>query len=234
MNILLLLAGGVGSRAEAEIPKQFFEVNSVPIIVYTLNRFQELEQIDSICVVSHPAWIDKVWGYRTKYGINKIQWVVPGGETGLESVKNGIDALNSVDANSIILIHDSVRPFVTSRAISENIKMAENYNVAVTSVPCVETLVKVDNESKSIEQIPRDGLMRVMTPQSFRLSILRDLFQEEDVIHSPYPSTFALYMSKGNPVYCSYGSERNIKITYPEDIDYLKGLFSQLEQQQTI
>lgn len=81
------------------------------------------------------------------------------------------------------------------------------------------------SEGMSTTQISRDGLMRVMTPQSFKLKLLRKLFFNEDVLNSPYPSTFALYMSKGFPVYCSFGSERNIKITYPEDIDYLKKLF---------
>lgn len=229
MNILLLLAGGVGTRIGADIPKQFIEVNSIPIIVYTLKKFQDLEQIDSICVVSHSDWINRVWDYRSKYELDKIKWVVPGGRTGLESVKNGIDILDDMDGSSIVLIHDAVRPFVTPKAILDNIRTAEEHNVAVTSVPCVETLVKVDSHCKSTEQIPRDGLMRVMTPQSFRLSLLRDLLKDEDVVSCEYPSTFALFMSKGNAVYCSYGSERNIKITYPEDVDYLKGLFGQSE-----
>lgn len=229
MNILLLLAGGVGSRIGSDIPKQFIEVNSIPLIVYTLKTFQSIDRIDSICVVSHNNWVDKVWEYRAKYKLDKINWVVPGGRTGLESVKNGIDVLNDINGASIILIHDSVRPFVTPKAILDNIKVAEEHDVAVTSVPCVETLVKVDSQFESIEQIPRDGLMRVMTPQSFRLSLLRDLFRNEDVLNCKYPSTFALYMSKGNSVYCSFGSERNIKITYPEDVDYLKGLFERFE-----
>ena len=226
MNILLLLAGGIGKRAETDIPKQFLSVNNIPVIVYTLKRFQESRLIDSICVVSHRDWIETVKLYTKEYGITKIQWVVPGGRTGLESVKNGIDALIEQSEDSLILIHDSVRPFITDRAIEDNIRVASLHDVAVTSVPCVETLVKVNEEGMSNTQVPRDGLMRVMTPQTFRLGLLRRLFKNTDVLNSSYPSTFALYMSKGYPIYCSYGSERNIKITYPEDIEYLQNLFS--------
>ena len=133
--------------------------------------------------------------------------------------------MSGQDENDIVLIHDSVRPFITQRSISENVRVAKEHGVAVTSVPCVETLVKVNPDGYSDQQVPRDGLMRVMTPQSFKLGILRELFKNTDVLNSPFPSTFALYMSKGYPVYCSYGSERNIKITYPEDVEFLKKLF---------
>ena len=226
MNILLLLAGGVGKRAETDVPKQFLLVKNIPVIVYTLKKFQESPYIDKICVVAHPDWISTLEQYSAKFGISKIKWVVPGGRTGLESVKNGLDALSNQDADSLILIHDSVRPFITNKAIEDNIKVASIHDVAVTSVPCVETLVRVNEEGMSNNQVPRDGLMRVMTPQTFRLKLLQKLFRDTDVLNSSYPSTFALYMSKGFPVYCSYGSERNIKITYPEDIEYLQKLFS--------
>lgn len=225
MNVLLLLAGGIGSRAGTEIPKQFISINNKPIIVYTLSTFQKCNLIDAICVVSHADWISQIETYKDKFSLNKIKWIVTGGSTGLESVANGIQALASLSDNDLILIHDSVRPFITIKSIIDNISIAKLHGVAVTSVPCVETLVKVDSENKSTTQIPRDNLMRVMTPQTFELGRLRCLFKNNNIMECPYPSTFALYMSKGYPIYCSYGSERNIKITYPEDIEYLKNLF---------
>lgn len=225
MNILLLLAGGVGSRAGTGIPKQFALINNKPIIVYTLSKFQRCKLIDAICVVSHKDWVSQIETYKDKFSLDKIKWIVSGGRTGLESVCKGIKSLASLSDKDLILIHDSVRPFITQKAIVDNISVAKQHHVAVTSVPCVETLVKVNSENKSTTQISRDNLMRVMTPQTFELGILRSLFNDIDFLSCNYPSTFALYMSKGYPVYCSYGSERNIKITYPEDIEYFKDLF---------
>ena len=100
MNIVLLLAGGQGRRAQTDIPKQFLEVKSVPVIVYTMRVFQSVPSIDAICVVSHPDWIETVWSYKGKYSLSKMKWVVSGGRTGLESVKNGINALDDVDDKS--------------------------------------------------------------------------------------------------------------------------------------
>lgn len=227
MNTLLLLAGGIGRRAETAIPKQFIEVKGKPVIIHTLNKFQDFKRIDQICIVVHTDWIDKVADYCRAFNITKVTKIVSGGRTGLESVKRGIGALTELDGRDLILIHDSVRPFISEQAIDDNINMANKYGVAVTSVPCVETLVEINKQGKSIRQIPRDSLMRVMTPQTFRIELLRALFEKVDISHSEYPSTFALYMSQGNPVYCSSGSERNIKITYPEDIEYLKNLFNE-------
>lgn len=226
MNIVLVLAAGVGCRAHTDVPKQFIEVHSVPVMVHTMRHFQECEQIDAICAVTLPEWKDRVKSYAIDYNIPKLKWVVDGGNTGLESVKKGILALGACADDDIILIHDSVRPFISQHEITDNILVATKHGVAVTAVPCVETLIKTDANGKSEYQIPRDGLMRVMTPQSFSLGILRDLFEKVDVSRSIFPSTFALYMSTGKPVYCSSGSEKNIKITYPEDVEYFRNLFN--------
>lgn len=225
MVIALILAGGLGKRVGTEVPKQFLKINDVPVIAYTLKKFQECNKVDRICVVSHHDWIETVKKVIDKFNFNKVTWLVSGGQTGLESVQNGIISLSAQDDDDIIMIHDSVRPFITQTEIETNLEVAKTRDVAVTAVPCVETLVKVDGNGKSTEQIPRDSLMRVMTPQSFRLGILRSLFKANEILDSQYPSTFALYMSMGFPVYCSRGSERNIKITYPEDVEYLRHLF---------
>lgn len=225
MNILLLLAGGSGTRSGADTPKQFIEISGIPIIVHTLKTFQELDVINQICVVSHSEYINEVWAYGGKYGITKIKWVVDGGNSGLASVKRGLDIIEC-DHDDIILIHDAVRPFISDKDIINNIEVAKRKGNAVTVVPCLETLISVDNSGQSISQTPRDGLMRVMTPQSFRYSILRELFDHSDIWNSPYPSTFALYMSKGHSVYTSSGSQLNIKITYPEDLEMARLLNS--------
>ena len=225
-KIALILAGGVGKRAGIAFPKQFVAIKNKPLIVYTLEKFEQCTAVDAICVVTHKDWIDEVKTYLTKYKITKLQNVVTGGSTGLHSLKNGIDEISQKETDALILIHDAVRPFVTEKIIVENIKVAEKHGVAVTSIPCLETLIKIDCGKKySNESVPRDGLMRVMTPQTFRLQVLKQILSSENLDDCIYPSFFALYMSKGFPIFISYGSEKNIKITYPEDIDYLKSLF---------
>ena len=192
-NIALILAGGVGKRAGIAFPKQFVAIKNKPLIVYTLEKFEQCTAVDAICVVTHRDWIDEI---------------------------------SQKETDALILIHDAVRPFVTEKIIVENIKVAEEHGVAVTSIPCLETLIKIDCGKKySNESVPRDGLMRVMTPQTFRLQVLKQILSSENLDDCIYPSFFALYMSKGFPIFISYGSEKNIKITYPEDIDYLKSLF---------
>lgn len=225
MNIALILAGGVGNRVGSVVPKQFIEVKSKPVLVYTLEAFQGCKQIDAICVVANSNWIVSVKNYVSVFNISKVKWIVEGGRTGLESLFNGIKAMKECPKDALILIHDAVRPFITNEVIEDNINVALKHGVAVTSVPCVETLVRIDENNKSVEQISRDSLMRVMTPQTFSYSVLNEILQKEDLKKCHYPSFFSLYMSKGFPVYCSHGSERNIKITYPEDLEYLKKLF---------
>jgi len=225
-NIALILAGGVGKRAETALPKQFIAIKNKPLIVYTLEKFEQCATVDAICVVTHKDWVGEVKRYSKEYKITKLQNVIAGGSTGLHSLKNGVDEISKKETDALILIHDAVRPFVTEKIIVENIKVAEEHGVAVTSIPCLETLIKIDGEKNySNESVPRDGLMRVMTPQTFRLQVLKQILSLENLDDCIYPSFFALYMSKGFPVFVSYGSEKNIKITYPEDIDYLKSLF---------
>lgn len=225
-NIALILAAGEGKRAETPCPKQFLLVKNKPLIVYTLEKFERCSVIDSICVITHKDWIDDVKTYADKYNVTKLQTVVVGGPTGLHSLKNGIDEISKKEKDALVLIHDAVRPFVSEKIIVDNIEVAKKNGVAVTSVPCVETLVKVEGSTNCSSQlIPRDGLMRVMTPQTFRLNDLKSILDAENLDDCLHPSFFSLYMSKGFPVTVSYGSEKNVKITYPEDVEFFKNLF---------
>lgn len=225
MNIAVLLAGGVGKRAACEVPKQFVEVNHKPLIVYTLEKFQQAEEIQRICVVCVKEWISALKSYAEKFGITKLDTVCEGGKTGLESLKKGLDALNC-EMEDLILIHDAVRPFVDAAIIKDNIAVAKKHDVAMTAVDCVETLVYLEKEGYAEKMIPRDCLQRIQTPQTFKYRILDDIYCRIKPEEISEPSIFALYMRLGNPIYCSKGNEKNIKITYPEDIEYFKKLFS--------
>lgn len=225
MNIALILAGGIGSRSGEKIPKQFITVNDKPLIIYTLEKFENCEEIDQIYISCIDGWIDVLKEMIKKYKISKVKNIVQGGSNGLMSVYNGIQTMKNLDENNLILIHDAVRPFIDEKSIIENIKVAKKYGVAMSAVNCVETLVYSEDGVYSSKVIPRDNLKRILTPQTFKLSILKELYKDDSVKNSKEPSTFSLYMSKGLPIYCSNGNEKNIKITYPSDIEYFKNLF---------
>ena len=227
MNIALILAGGVGSRCGSSVPKQFVKVNGKPLIIYTLEKFNSCSLIDGICVACEDGWQDELKLYAEKYDIDKLRNICLGGRTGLESVKNGLNALSYAKPDDLILIHDAVRPFVDEETIVDNIHVAQKYGLAMASIECVETLVRTTDGTFSSEVIPRDNLRRILTPQTFKYEILQKLFRSCDIIKSKEPSVFALYMSTGEPIYCSRGNSKNIKITYLDDLEYCKKLFGE-------
>lgn len=229
MNIALILAGGTGTRAGLSCPKQFYKVNEKPIIVYTMEKFQKAPSVDRIVIVCADEFSSMVMGYKEKYGLEKLCATAKAGESGLESLKNGINtimySLEGVEESDYILIHDAVRPFVDVSVIEENIHTAVLHGNAMTAVECVETLVQSDNGVYADHIIPRDGKKRVQTPQTFILKDINNLLETVNIHESNAPSAFALWMAHGNPIYCSRGSEKNIKITFPEDIEYFKSMF---------
>ncbi len=229
MNIALILAGGIGSRTGENIPKQFIQVNEKPMIIYTLEKFEKCNDIDKIYVVCVKNWIERLEKYIKDFKISKIKKIVSGGKNGLESVYKGLISMEEIDDNDIILIHDSARPFIDIKSIKENVRVAKKYGLAMSAINCVETLVYSKDGTFADKIIPRDNLKRILTPQSFKYSILKELYSDKNFINSNEPSTFALYMSKGLPIYCSQGNEKNIKITYPEDIKYFRKLFDESE-----
>lgn len=226
MNIAMILAGGVGARTGLNYPKQFYTVNNKPVIVYTLEKFQMSPSIDVIEVVCADEWKLEVMSYKEKYGITKLIGTAKGGSSGLYSALNGLLAMDWAEEEDYVLIHDSVRPFIDVDTIENNIEVAHQYGVAMTATKCVETLVYAEDGSYAEKVVPRDGLYRIQTPQTFTKGKILDLLEKTDLDNCNEPSTFSLWMAMGNPIYCSKGNEKNIKITYPEDIDYFKRLFS--------
>ncbi|MBP3367316.1 MAG: 2-C-methyl-D-erythritol 4-phosphate cytidylyltransferase [Treponema sp.] len=225
-NRALILAGGIGSRTGENIPKQFIEVNKKPVVCYTIEKFLEISEIYEIFVVCLDSWIPKMKHYINCFKYQNVH-ICKGGITGLDSVYNGISAMNSYDGSDFVLIHDAARPFIDAESIRQNIQTAQKYGCAVCSVDCVETLVFSKDGLRSEKIVQRDCLKRIMTPQTFQLKILRELFSDHTkILASNSPSAFCLYADAGYPVYCSRGTERNVKITFPEDVEYFKNLFT--------
>jgi len=225
-NVALLIAGGSGNRMHQDIPKQFLTVNERPVIVYTLEAFESHPEIDAIAVVCIEGWDQVLWAYAKQFNITKLQYIVPGGKNGQDSIRNGVYELEKHFApDDIVLIHDAIRPMVSAEIISDNIRVAREYGNAITVIPCAEAMMQTDDGLVSTGSYPRDNLKRTQTPQAFHIGDICDLHRralEAGVTNSVASCTLKIEM--GEPVYFSAGSEKNIKLTTVEDIDIFKAL----------
>lgn len=226
-NIALIIAGGVGSRMHQDIPKQFINVKDKPIIIYTLEAFQKHPNIDAIEVVCLDGWHDIVKAYAKQFNITKLENIVSGGETGQDSIRNGLYdiAKRYYSDDDIVLIHDSIRPMVSQEIISDNIRVCREFGNAIVCIPCTSVMLKTDDSIVSDTQIPRDNLKITQTPQAFFLKELLEVHAQAikmDLL--PSIASCALYVEMGKKVYLSKGSEKNIKITTQEDIDIFSAL----------
>lgn len=222
----IVLAAGAGDRAMQGVPKQFVQVDGTPILVHTLRAINSSASIDAIVCVVPGGWVDVVSAYRSEWDVPKLDRVVVGGRTWLESLWLG---LRSADANQsdIVLVHDGARPFVTPNIVEENLALARANPAVVTAVPLTETLAYCDDGRIASSTVARDGLWRVQTPQTFWHSVLDEVLDGiTDWGSVMEPSVFSLYVARGGSVRIARGSERNLKVTYPEDVEYLRGLFS--------
>ena len=226
-NIALIIAGGVGARMHQDIPKQFINVQDKPVIIYTLEVFQSHPNIDAIEVVCLDGWHDILWAYAKQFGITKLENIVKGGETGQESIRNGLFDLvkRYHDDDDIVLIHDAIRPLVSADIISDNIRVCRTYGNATTVVPCTSVMLRTGDSVVSEDQIPRDDLKITQTPQTFHINELVEVHKDA-VKRNMEPSiaSCALYIEMGKKVYLSAGSEKNIKLTTSEDIEIFSAL----------
>ncbi|GFI43959.1 MAG: 2-C-methyl-D-erythritol 4-phosphate cytidylyltransferase [Dorea sp.] len=226
-NIALIIAGGIGTRMHQDIPKQFINVRDKPVIVYTMEVFQQHPNIDAIEVVCLYGWHDILRAYAKQFGITKLESIVDGGTTGLQSIRNGLYdvAERYHDDDDIVLIHDAIRPLVSQEIISDNIRVCREYGNAITVIPCTAVMLKTYDSLISDAQIPRDNLKITQTPQTFFLKEILEVHQEamEKGINDSIASC-SLYVELGRELYLSHGSEKNIKLTTSEDIEIFSAL----------
>lgn len=227
VNVGLIIAGGRGQRVGQDIPKQFINVNDKPIIIYTLESFQKHPQIDRILVVCIDGWQEILWAYAKQFGITKLEWVVSGGNSGQESIRNGVFALRDhCNSDDIVIIHDGIRPLVEEAVISDVIVKCRKYGNAVTSLPYNEQIFVINDDESTNEYIPRETLRRVQTPQAYVYSKLLWGYEEAfkrniGIAGSSYTNT--MMVDLGETLYFAVGSDKNIKITTQDDIELFKG-----------
>lgn len=226
MNVALVIAGGSGTRTGQDIPKQFINVLDKPVLIYTLESFQKHPQIDAIEVVCIDGWHEVVWAYAKQFNITKLKWVVPGGSTGQESIRNGVYYLeDKCEKEDIVIIHDGIRPLVDASVLSDVIIRCGKYGNAVTALPYNEQIFVTDDEISTTRYIPRETLRRVATPQAYRFGKLDWAYHEAfergiGVQGTAYANTMMVEL--GERLYFAIGSDRNIKLTTKDDFEIFK------------
>ena len=226
MNVAIIIAGGVGSRMKMDIPKQFIHVYGKPVLLYTLEGFQKHPEIDAIEVVCLAGWESALKDYAEYYGITKLKWIAPGGETGQESIRNGVYNLEGVcKEDDIAVVHDGIRPMVDESVLSDVLRVCRLHGNGVTSTPYNDQIFRITDEYTTREYIPRETLRKVATPQAYRYGLLlrsyRRAFEEKIGIYgSAYTNT--MMVDLGETLYFAAGSDKNIKLTSQDDLNLFK------------
>ncbi len=229
-NIAVIFAGGVGSRMKnPTLPKQFLEINDIPIIVHTINNFQFNNNIDDIIVVMLEEYIPFMHELKNKYNLSKVTNIVKGGVTGQESIYNGLKAAKNIckDDNAIVLIHDGVRPIMEEDLIDRNIDAVRQYGSAISCVPSKETIIGIDSNNNINNIVDRKFVWIARAPQSFYLNDILDVHlqainnNETNIIDS-----CTLMTKYGKNLHTVETCQENIKITTPEDYYVVQGLIN--------
>lgn len=230
MVFSVILAGGTGNRmGNTDKPKQFLSIKDKPIIVHTIEKFLSNPEFEKIIVLSPAMWIDHTKQIIKKHiGDCERIVIIEGGATRNETIMNSISYIErnyTLDDDTIIVTHDSVRPFVTHRIIRDNIEAAKSYGACDTVIPATDTIVESMN-NEVICSIPnRNNMYQGQTPQSFKAKALRDVYlslsdEEREIL----TDAAKILVLKGHDVHLVSGETYNIKITYPYDLKIARSL----------
>ncbi len=213
-------------RMGQDIPKQFLHIQDKPVIVYTMERFEKCAEVDAIVVVTLPGWIEFVKAYASQFGITKLKDVVAGGETGMASIRNGLEAVKKfAPEESAVMIHDGIRPMVGEDVIKANLRVYREKGNAITIIPCQEVMFESADPAYSDKVLKREEIWRTQTPQTFTLREILEAHEESAKRGlKPATASCSLFSSLGKRVWFSKGSEKNVKLTTMDDIDIFKAL----------
>lgn len=236
MNIAIIFAGGSGVRMGAGIPKQFLEIGGKPVVIHTLKIFQNHKDIDKIYISVLKDYIDYMKELTQEYHITKTADVIAGGETAQDSIYNALKRVEEENpGDSIVLLHDGVRPFVSSDVVSANIEGVKKFGNAITCTACYETII-MSQDGESVDAVPfRKETFAAQAPQSF---YLKDIIAAHDVVRA-LPTRYdnmvdacTICKSQGIDVHMVPGNRGNIKVTTPEDVYMFRALLQYKENEQ--
>ncbi|MDO5154699.1 MAG: IspD/TarI family cytidylyltransferase [Eubacteriales bacterium] len=236
MNIAIIFAGGSGVRMGAGVPKQFLEINGKPIIIHTLQLFQYHKMIDKIYVSILKDYVSYMKELVEDYHLSKVVSVIPGGETAQDSIYNALKKAEEENPDdSVVLLHDGVRPFVSYDVIANNIDSVKEHGNAITCTACYETIL-LSKDGKQVDSVPyRKDTFAAQAPQSF---VLKDIIAAHDVVrarpegYENMVDACTILKSQGLPVHMVEGNRGNIKVTTPEDVYMYRALLQYKENEQ--
>lgn len=226
MNYVIIIAGGVGSRLGAKVPKQFVEVLGKPIIAYTMEHFQNHPYIDGIELVCVDGFQEHLHGIADKFGITKVMKIVKGGSEYERSIMNGVAGLEGIaKPDDVVMIHWSASPFINEEMITDSIRVCKEKGNAITASYSYLLYGTNDGDCAKMN-INRESFMTLSAPQSFLYKVITDIYkqvEEKNMFSYVEAHTPAFMAELGIPIYFSKGSHTNIKITTKEDIDLFLG-----------
>ena len=236
MNVALIFAGGTGQRMNTNAkPKQFLNLYGKPIILYTLEHFEDHPEIDEIVIVCLESWIKELERFLRCYDIKKVIKIVPGGKTGHESIYNGLKALENIcKTDDIVLIHDGVRPLITKELISANIAKVKECGTAITAESATESVISSEN-GDVVGSVPnRSSMFTAKAPQSFEYGMIWDLYQrarKDGLLTIDSAHLLSIY---GREMHLIQSTPNNIKITLPADYYIFRALYEANENKQIL
>ena len=234
MTTALIFAGGAGHRMNTRtMPKQFLEIHGKPVIIHTVEHFEFHEAIDQIVIVCLADYIDELKGMLKRWGITKVKLIVPGGETGHDSIRLGLESMRDISReDDIVLIHDGVRPLINAELISNNIKTVKKCGNAITCELARESQIRSQDGESISEVPPRDQMYTAKAPQTFYYGDIHRLYERSfkdglrsiDSAHLCSLYKVSMHMVKSTP--------NNMKITEPADFYICRALYDAQESQQ--
>lgn len=231
MNYAIILAAGVGQRMRSGgMPKQFLKMMGKPIVIYTLEKFEQSEDIDKIVIVCHGAYVDHMQSLVNLYQISKVEKIIVGGSDRQKSLEHGLETIIEIGGKEedVVVIHDGVRPLVSNTTISENIRVAKKCGCAITVHPVTESVVITAEETVYMDDFKkRADTYSLTAPQTFKLGNIIDAYKKIEQIDQgdiPLLDAAMVYAKLGGEIQLVKEQSINIKITTPEDYYFLKAI----------
>lgn len=233
-NIAVIFAGGTGKRMNTRsVPKQFLELHGKPILIYTLEQFEHHSEIDGIVLAVLDEWLDYCVRLIDKFQLRKVRAVIPGGESALESQRKGLlKARELYSEDSIVLIHDGVRPLIDLETIHQNIGSVREYGTAITVSPAIETIVIKEPNGEIGQIIDRSSVEMARAPQSFYLKDILRAHERAEQDGRTFIDSASMMKHYGHHLHTVQGKPENIKITTPNDFYIFRAMIDARENSQ--